>query len=571
MAIVWTPDIRKAISRRIVKIPIENEAFDTSKSGLDDTVVAFQNVDDGNKEWFDLYNDDICLRYENEKRLIDGLLLGQVIEQNLDDSASQTDYNIFFKKGLDYNPYMYPLINYMVHGLYANPFKSDGQVGGTFTVWEVNGLQGGQDIVISDNGAVGDSDTNYDLYLQNIGVGIPSTLTIFNRATGAAFDLSAYTAENEAYIKTVVEAAYEKLDIINEYISILVDGFIVGSGATVQLAAAHIPHARTILVNANTLINGEFVICDDGVDGAVFELTSGPVPSGPNFIYSIREVFVNGNITIGTNVSNNFIGFTNIQRQNLVAAPYNNVLNQMADEIDLLVWNNPPDSWKDILADEAVELNANEEDRVAQQAQIVTALADIVTALAQIAIWEAYPQIGVTGRFSDGEVDVLRNELVARIAFTEARLIETATALGDVVDNSGSYTFGIDATDIYFRRYRTIDYRINRIYGSLSKVKRQTGASSTVGQLKDVNDGWESEYDVFMKAVRFSYSGNNTNKISLEGTTDFSIGDTVYVISEEEAELSGVIIAISDSTASLDINITEDYKVVDLARIYKTL
>lgn len=572
MAITWTPATRKAISRRIVKIPIENEAFDTSKSGLDDAIIAFQNVDNGNREWFDWYNDDICLHYENEKRYIDGLLLGQVIEQNLLDAANQTTYNIFFEKGADYNPYMYPKINYMVHGLYNNSFRTDGDAAGTFQVWEVNGLQTGQDIEIIDDDTAATTNT----YIQNIaGAAAPYTLTIFDRITGAAYDLSAYTVEQNARIQQVQEEVYENSLIIHidELITMMVDGAVpvVGPGAT-NLAAPYVVGANSISVVAAAFSNGDIIIGDDGVQGAVFEVTSAAAGAGP-FTYSVREISISGNIANGTNFDNNFAGYTDGQRQDPWdgVGPYPNIKAHLADDINDYVYNLPANTWEDTLTFQQTELNLNEEDRAAQQVENSTALADITNAIAQIVAWYTFPNVGVNGRFSNVEVDTLRNELTARPIFIALRLPQIATALGDVIDNNGSYTFGINNTDIYYRRYKIIDYRINRVYGSLSKYIRQSGASDIVGQLKDVNDGWDLEYYSFIRAVRFSKDGDGSNTIYLENTTDFAIGDAIYIISEEQPELAAVIIAISETSVSLNINISEDYKVLDLARTYKTL
>lgn len=587
-------DDRKAISRRVVKIPIENTAFTTAKDGIDEASTAFQKVDDVNKLYFTKYNDNIVGKYFNEKTAIDGIILGSVIEQNLIDSASQTDYNIFFEKGLNFNPFMIPLINYQVDSVnttMANPFKSDGTVGGTFQVWEINRLALNQIVTIQD-----DDTGPVSGYIQNIsGATAPFTLTIYDTSTSAALDLQNYTVDKNAKITNVSNPYFETN--ITPYIKEIYDVLITGIAGGIASIGTFTYATKTIAVTTNTWTIGQLIIGDNGIaDGAVLEITSLPAGAMAPYTYSVREVASTGN-NVTANWTGTFGGFTNTQRENLSGSSYDNALNALASFMKDWIYNTT-DDWELYLTSQKTALTNNEEIRTAKQAENTAALADVNNALLVISTWKAKPDTGATGKFSDGEINTIDSEITARNVFIASRLTQIETSLGGIVDyNDGTYDPSGTNQDALYVNYDLMNKRINRIFGSLSKYIRNSSSSNNLQQLTDVNTDFSDTsggipgtglYDNDIIVTKFVQDSNGTNIIEVESASGLSVGDSVFIVSETQVELPllsipGSIIAISPKITvsggtsittylvTLSFQVPDTYIKLDLARLYKIL
>lgn len=116
MAITLTSDERIALSRRLVKIPIEDIAFSTAKDNADSSQIIYQNVDDGNKEFFDFYS-GIANQYDSEAAAIDGGTRATFDETDVQDSAVQADPNLFFPVSAPFNLFLNPYIVDEVNGV----------------------------------------------------------------------------------------------------------------------------------------------------------------------------------------------------------------------------------------------------------------------------------------------------------------------------------------------------------------------------------------------------------------------------------------------------------------------
>jgi len=565
MAIVFNATTRKSISRRIVKIPIENTAFDTSIASVNAAQVAYGNVDSGNKLWFDWYGDDLGGNYEQERTLMNGYIFSSIIEQNLTDSANKTAYNFFFPLGENYNPYVYPIVNYMANGQNGTLFKTDGDAAGNFTTWEVNNLVVGQDIVVTDD----DTGDTADTYIQNIvGASAPFTITVYNRTTGVAENLSNYTVEENAIIKSVREVSYEDttMDLILEIYNVLLSGV---AGGAASAGGGYNQGTQIVTASVNSWGIGQLVIGDDGAaDGAVLEVISTSSGGGP-YTYSVREVAATG--TFAASFTGTFGGFTNLQRENLAGSAYDNALNALADKMKDWVYLDGTDDWQTFLTTINATLTANEEDRAAQQAQIAIAQADATAALLVNSNWQAFPDTGVTGKFSDGEIGTINTEITARKAFAAVRVPQIVTALGGVTDAGGSFTFLNAVGDIYYRRFQFADFRINITSGSLSKSLQQSGTVGIITGMKTTNTELESQYTDKMAATLFVINGQGSTLIEVTDSSSFVAGDVVYVISETQAEILTSIVSIKDNIVNLKDTVSVDYKVLDLARLYKEL
>lgn len=73
MPITFSAADRKAITRRQVKIALENDSFQAAANSFNEQQQALQQVDNANKVFYDYYN-NICSNYEDEARQMNGAI-----------------------------------------------------------------------------------------------------------------------------------------------------------------------------------------------------------------------------------------------------------------------------------------------------------------------------------------------------------------------------------------------------------------------------------------------------------------------------------------------------------------
>lgn len=88
-------DQRIEISKKIISLPDENKAIDASIAITAENEIKIQNLDDGNKTFFDEKN-LLVNYYQTETSLIDGDGRTQIVEQDLLDAADLKVGNVFF-------------------------------------------------------------------------------------------------------------------------------------------------------------------------------------------------------------------------------------------------------------------------------------------------------------------------------------------------------------------------------------------------------------------------------------------------------------------------------------------
>jgi hypothetical protein len=173
-------------------------------------------------------------------------------------------------------------------------------------------------------------------------------------------------------------------------------------------------------------------------------------------------------------------------------------------------------------------------------------------------------------KFRADSISALNAELVARQAFIATRTSQISGHLGSIVQNlsTGSIT---STSGFYGTRFRFIDLRINAIAGSLTKLSGLEKGESAQDQLKEANDNAGLAYASVMVAVAFRSPAINTESIHVLSATGFNIGDSVYVVSDTQAEISANIVDIDGGRIVLDKKIPEKYRQNEIARLYKVL
>lgn len=127
------------------------------------------------------------------------------------------------------------------------------------------------------------------------------------------------------------------------------------------------------------------------------------------------------------------------------------------------------------------------------------------------------------------------------------------------------------ATGFYGQRMRIIDMRLNAMGGSLSKLKGLEKGQNAQNEGKNSNDNAAAVYDTVMVASAFRAPATGTNVIHVLSATGFSVGNSVYIAAENQAEISTSITAISGNTITLADRIPAKYRQNEFARLYKVL
>lgn len=504
MSIVLTQADRIAVSRRIIKIDIENGGFNSGITAIDINAAIYLSVDTANAK-FSAHWLNVCSRYLKELEYLNGDVRNTIVDADIINAATEAAGNLFFPvitapptPGITVNPYLIPQINNNV----------DGTVTSTNANFE---------------------DIRHPTALELIGV--------------------------------------------------MKYGFVpIGAADTDTLTTAYGVGDNHIHINTANFSNGDYLIGESGVNGAVLAVESGPVGGAPPYQYTVREISITGPLLIGATLTNNFAGgFSDLERQNLAGSPYDIVLNSLADDIKgnicSVAGGGYADNLYDLINAGYGEVTLNDDFRTVQMAQNVisrSALADII---AIVNTWEALADTGASGKFIDSKITTLRNGLNHRYAHVGDRLLEIPIALGTVVDDGDGTYSGTDGA--LYQQYRWLDARANRQYGSYRKYFNQLRTSQLMGNLVTANTDTLADYNTVMEASRFTADSDGSNVIYVEDASLFSPGDPAYVIDEQSTttELAVTVLGtnLSENSVTISPAAPEGLLKDQLARLYKVI
>jgi hypothetical protein len=254
----------------------------------------------------------------------------------------------------------------------------------------------------------------------------------------------------------------------------------------------------------------------------------------------------------------------NAQRNTLTSSvpAYTNLL---ANEIIIRIGD-----WEAFLNTQLAALNSNEDDRSPQAAEIAAAKADIINAKNIIDTWQALPLTGSSGtdsKFVDLNFGNIEAEITARQAFTSTRLTQIATGLGSI-SQAGDGT--VSGSGVYKLRYDQLNNRINLTGGPLSAYWQKSMASDALQAISDTKNSQLDTFTSKMKATSLTSNSKGTQQIEVTSTADFSPSQTVYIVSETVAEITGTVASIDGPTKmTLNFIVPDTFKTADKARILR--
>lgn len=166
----------------------------------------------------------------------------------------------------------------------------------------------------------------------------------------------------------------------------------------------------------------------------------------------------------------------------------------------------------------------------------------------------------------------LKAELSARSTYIGTRLSELTSSdyLGTIVQDisNGKLT---TLTGLYGERMLFINMRIGIISGTLSTVIGLESSGVIQEQSKDDAVNTDTALQLVMTATKLAAPGLNTFYLNLKDATGFSAGDVVYVVADEQEELSGSIESVLGNRVKITFKVPSKYSTDNNSRIYKLL
>jgi len=218
-------------------------------------------------------------------------------------------------------------------------------------------------------------------------------------------------------------------------------------------------------------------------------------------------------------------------------------------------------------------ISANEEERVIQQIQLSTALSDSSATKTVVDSWVALPVSGAGARYTDIGLGILETEIITRDPEVINRITEINTALGTVTDNlDGTYS-GTDG-DIYYERFKWLDARLNKVFGTaIERYQKEQASDIVQAQIDNLNLEY-NEFSEHMVATKISEDVlEESNTIIIDDSSIFTETEFIYIASETQAEIILEIIFIDSATNAITFStkIPAGYLIDDIARVYKMI
>lgn len=339
-----------------------------------------------------------------------------------------------------------------------------------------------------------------------------------------------------------------------------------GGGAVTGTVNAGLTQS-TLLGSANlNLVPGQLIYVLGGATSSIhivdsYSFTALPAPASVLVMTAIVPSAIS---FAATSVDASVAAFTSGQRETLVAAPYTYLLNTIADQILALV-----NEWRANLVLQQTAINSLNDSRVIQSVQNATALFSVELAIDTIDTWLALPNTGVTGRYVAANISTISSLITNRNLDIPNRIPQIVTALGSISVVGETFS----GSGSYYNRYKWLDIRINRVYGSARRYYAAQASSDVINMLATANIAIKDEYDQFFNTKRVELQ-DETTIVHLEDVTGYTVTDKITFLSETQPPTDRAIIEILDSKqVRIDKPLPANYVVSleEILRCYKLL
>ena len=305
-------------------------------------------------------------------------------------------------------------------------------------------------------------------------------------------------------------------------------------------------------------INTRLVVTNGG-NSFIIKITS--ITTVPSTVYNFSVV--TGSVILGSATAvSNFSGFTDAQRSGSAStSPYTAIYTSLTASIDTYVSN-----LLTFINSILTFLN-NNGDLSPRKSHITSAKSIIQTAITDIQTWQALPSSTSNGRFTDLKIALVQTAVANLTSYRTNRITEIGTDLGSVAQASDGTASGSGA---YKELFTVICLRIAKGSGTLNQVNQiDLGLGFFDQKIAAANDQLNQYTNTF--ALTKISSDTIIGQISfvVDDASQFSNGDTVYVMDNNTLVYTRIINNISGSTITLDTGIPVALSTTNLARIAK--
>jgi len=172
-----------------------------------------------------------------------------------------------------------------------------------------------------------------------------------------------------------------------------------------------------------------------------------------------------------------------------------------------------------------------------------------------------------TNKLHPTGLQMLKDTVTYRTPFLTTRKAQLNSYFGSIVQSpTGEIS---SATGWYGERFLIIDSRLNIISGSANGKYGAEKAIATQNQVQASNTTTAMAYDLSMKATKAVAPGLDTNYLNVQNASSFNVGDRVYVVANNQEELSGSIEEKSGNRLKLTFKVPKKYNLGNQTRIYK--
>jgi len=248
--------------------------------------------------------------------------------------------------------------------------------------------------------------------------------------------------------------------------------------------------------------------------------------------------------------------------------------------------------WENILTSQKNILTPVIDSNSTRKTQNLAAMADIDNTLIVINNWQAVQDYDSTTplpstvavfnmldesyfqqtKMQPTTLQNLKNELTERSLYIATRMDQLSgnNYLGSITQDmsTGSIT---SVQGLYGERMLFIDMRINAVGGTLSEVVGFSMSKTSQNEIKKSIEIAAQGIGLIMKATKAAAPGIDTKFMNFESLSGFSVGDRIYLVADDQEELSGSIEEISGNRAKLTFSVPKKYTTSNNTRIYKLL
>lgn len=293
---------------------------------------------------------------------------------------------------------------------------------------------------------------------------------------------------------------------------------------------------------------GQGMLIYDGADFA--EATVNTVTGSTiGFTYVIPP---NGTLSVSATLSGSFPAFSNSQRQTLPSTTAFNSIRFSMDKNSTLI--------KQYVSNQLDALNANSSgDPLVSPSQT-----NDKNFIAAINNWQNGPSSGTSGRYSNSVLNLFLTVVQTRKTQSTTRATQIISALGSVASNpDGTYA----GSGQYLNCFKTIDYRINFVTGSLTGYYNSANGVAGIQAQINSTQQKQSDYSKSFVVISFAKDASGTPTVTLSSVTGLISGSIAKVMADSQPVLTTKILGISviDNSVTFDKIITSDYSTANSA------